>query len=108
MASSLMYLLPELGWLKNSSTRTQPEGLHVVTPAWWPQDSQTSYMVAQVPRMRTLSGHLGPSFGGSIQSLVLYSFDPSKHNLPKFKGRVNIPTLQLVNGSSDQKSAVMF
>lgn len=46
MASSLTYLLPELGWLKNNSTRTQPEGLHVVTPAWWSQGSQTSYMVA--------------------------------------------------------------
>lgn len=47
MASSLTYLLLELGWLKNSSTRTQPEGLLVVTPAWRPQGSQTSYMVAQ-------------------------------------------------------------
>lgn len=46
MASSLTYLLPELGWLKNSSTRTQPEGLHVVTPAWWSQGTWTSYMAA--------------------------------------------------------------
>lgn len=46
------------GWKAGRSWDWRQENLHVASPAWWPQDSQISYVAAQGPRVTDLANNM--------------------------------------------------